>query len=175
MLTDARSGMKNQTGFTLIELIIVIVILGILAATAMPKFSDLRFDAKVATLEGLKGAMDAAAQIAHGTQLTKGYASNVDVILSGKAVSMVYGYPDASVSGIVAAMDLSASRYVWVAMSNVTPGQSDITGIAFATDAVVPSGVNVTCYVTYTAAVLTAVSGALYALPPVVSMVSTGC
>jgi MSHA pilin protein MshA len=165
--------MKNQTGFTLIELIIVIVILGILAATAMPKFSDLRFDAKVAALEGLKGAMDSAAAIAHGTLLAKGYASNVDVVLSGKSISMVNGYPDASVSGIMEAMDISVSRYTWVAQSNVTLGASDITGIAFATDVV--SGINVTCYVTYSAATTTMISGVPTFTSPVVSMVSSGC
>lgn len=86
---------NHQMGFTLIELVIVIVILGILAAAALPRFSDLSGDARVASINGLAGSLRSATAIAHATYLAKGYASNSSVSLDGTSISLTAGYPTA--------------------------------------------------------------------------------
>ena len=63
--------MNKQSGFTLIELVMVIVILGVLAVTALPKFVDLKGDAQQAAVDGIAGALASASAINYSTRLAK--------------------------------------------------------------------------------------------------------
>ncbi|MEZ8062575.1 MULTISPECIES: type II secretion system protein [Vibrio] len=95
--------MKRQGGFTLIELVVVIVILGILAVTAAPRFLNLQDDARESSLQGLKGAIDGAAGITYGKAAVKG----LEAVSSGESVEgidIAFGYPTATSTGIGAAV-----------------------------------------------------------------------
>lgn len=89
-----RQMIKQQRGFTLIELVLVIVILGILAAAALPRFSDLSTQARLAAINGLAGNVRGAAAIAHATQLARNLVSNASVVIEGATVQLANGYPD---------------------------------------------------------------------------------
>jgi MSHA pilin protein MshA len=103
--------MKNQKGFTLIELVVVIVILGILAVTAAPRFLNLQSDARSSALQGLKGAMAGASSIVYGKAAIEGKETSSaadETISDGTAsgtIGIIYGYPTATSAGIGNAVD----------------------------------------------------------------------
>ncbi|TFH92121.1 type II secretion system protein [Vibrio ouci] len=96
--------MKRQGGFTLIELVVVIVILGILAVTAAPRFLNLQSDARQASLQGLKGAIDGAAGIVYGKAAIDGVEASDTNPTDVDGIDTVFGYPTATATGIGAAV-----------------------------------------------------------------------
>jgi len=99
---------RNNGGFTLIELIVVIVILGILAVTAAPKFIDLQSDARLATLNGMKAAINSAVSLTYGKSLVLGKEKEkkVSITINGSPVSVCYGYPCAAATEIQKVLDI---------------------------------------------------------------------
>ena len=148
--------MKRQSGFTLIELIIVIVILGILAVTAAPQFFNFGGDARSSTVRGMEGSVKAAADLVYARSAIDGNEGEIDasVTLSGTGtVSTIFGYPAASAAGIIAAInadfgtgDAADNENDWY----YTGGSSDAGDTIF----IRPRGQeeNTGCQVEYTAA-----------------------
>ncbi|NOQ93957.1 MAG: prepilin-type N-terminal cleavage/methylation domain-containing protein [Methylophaga sp.] len=85
--------MKNQQGFTLIELVMVIVILGILAATALPKFANLQGNARMSSLNGALGAIKSASSISHAAWLVAAPADHIITIEGVPYTMESNGYP----------------------------------------------------------------------------------
>jgi MSHA pilin protein MshA len=92
----------EQRGFTLIELVVVIALLSILAAFAIPRYAGLEREARTAAILGISGSVRSGAALVHGLWLSQGLNP---VIMEGNAIRLTQEYPDATdIAGTLADM-----------------------------------------------------------------------
>lgn len=140
--SDARR--RHANGFTLIELIVVIVVLAVLGAIALPRFIDLGREARVAKLEAARGAVGSAAALAHSASIARGLPPGDPIMMAGAPVTMTMSYPSATLTGIVVASGLDAADYVFETGNGSDPPNT--------LRVKVPGGPDVnSCFFTYTA------------------------
>lgn len=115
--------MRNEKGFTLIELVMVIVLLGILAAIAIPRFASLQSEARTAAVNGMAGGLRSSVALARAKYMVVGVMTNVTVDMDGTAVACAAatGIPTGAAAGIGSAIqDLSGFTVDYTVATAVT-------------------------------------------------------
>ena len=122
--------MQKQQGFTLIELVVVIIILGILAVVAAPKFLNLQSDARGSTLEGVKASIQSANSMLYskaaiaGKETADSYSVTIDS--ANTAVGLVYGYVKGDKDELAKVLDLDTSDWTITAPADATISAANV-------------------------------------------------
>lgn len=158
--------MKKNKGFTLVELVIVIVILGILAVTAAPRFLNLGGDARAGTLEAVRGSLESAGAMVFSKAILQGVENDAVETVTNPNVDVVFGYPAATVAALTAVLELDGDQ--WTVSDNASA-----TATPAGTAAITPEGILYTATVADACQVLYAV--ATDNTRPVITVQAAGC
>mgnify|MGYP001558813226 CR=1 FL=1 len=116
--------LKKQKGFTLIELVVVIVVLGILAAFAIPRYVNITSEARTASVNGMAGGLRSAVALARAKYQTVGTLTLATVDMDGTLVACAVGtgIPTGAAGGIgLAIQDTSGFTVVYGATTTYQP------------------------------------------------------
>lgn len=161
-LHQRPSEMSRAQGFTLVELVVVIVVLGILSAIALPRFIDLSAEARIAKLQSLEGAMRSATSLVNAVAVLENKtdcSADPTVEVQGETITLRCGYPCPHPNGIGNAV-IADAGYSWVGGN--CGGQLGGVQVQIS-DAPDPDN----CKIRYISA--------RQSRPPAISLVTTGC